>query len=130
MAKRLKFGNVVLCEHVIPSENNKFSLVNVYCGDIVVGEMPATLAFGFFIELIPQDLDPVTIVLNIFYGNKQVGMIKADVKPGKRHEVGAISIPLFMISVESEQIIKVVASSEGYPDQIVLEKKIILQAPN
>ncbi|WP_139257119.1 hypothetical protein [Methylobacterium sp. yr668] len=111
----------------MPSENRKYSLINVYSGDIIVAEMPSTLALGLFIELIPQDLDPLDATINIFYGKKHVGKIKADVRPTTKGEVGAIPIPLFMLPVDVDANIKVVASAEGYQDQTILDKKIYLQ---
>ena len=100
MAKKLKFGNVVLCEHVVAGERNKATLVNVYSGDVLVGEMPATLAFGFFCEHFPDTTDPVEITLDFKFGNKNVATIRGVVQAENFGEFGAITIPLFSINVD------------------------------
>ncbi|MBN9308226.1 hypothetical protein, partial [Devosia sp.] len=60
MAKKLKFLNAILCEHVVAGANKKHTLINVFGGNIIVEQLPATLTFGLYVEMAagsPPEMD-------------------------------------------------------------------------
>ena len=125
MAKKLKFGNAILCEFVSKGERGKNTLVNVYSGDVLAHSMPTKLQFGFFAEFLPDTENPITVTLSICLGRKVLAKAElkiTDPEPGKP---SVFVIQSLGLSVEKDLEFSVYAESEGYVKTKVLSKRII-----
>jgi hypothetical protein len=127
VAKTLKFGNAVVCEYAAQGNRNKHTLVNVYSGDIITAEMPATLRLGFYIEHFPDAESPMTIVLTITHDSEKIAELSVAVggRP-KIGKTGVILIPGLNIPVPHDGAFAVVASADGYRDISVIQKRIFM----
>lgn len=48
----LNVGNVMLCDDIRQEQgNNKFILIGVYSGDIIISELPADISLAFYMEI-------------------------------------------------------------------------------
>ena len=120
MARKIKLGNVVLCEHVVASGNNKHTLVNVYSGDIVVEEFPAVLTFGIYIELLKENnIEKITFFLK--NGRKEIGKAQAAFP---EPETGVLAIPFLPFRTESATTFEIVAEAPGFGRSSILKKQI------
>jgi hypothetical protein len=123
-AKKLRFGNCLLCEHVVPGAYNKQTLVNVYTGDIRIAELPAAIFFGLYIEYSPDDIGEMSINLEIKIGDTAVGRIESKFVVGPQLDIATISIPIFAVTLDKDTKIEVTANSPGYKAATVLSRKI------
>lgn len=123
LAKKLKFGNAILCEHAIRGNSHKAILVNVYAGDILVNSFPATLTFGIYIETAVNP-DVSTVQLEIAFGSDHRATMTADLNPSEATRTGVIMLPLLTITVEKELLIKVTAKAEGYAKTTLIRKRL------
>jgi len=123
--KQLKTGNVVLCEYVAKSEGGKFTLVNVYGGDVLVSNMPARLHLGLYIEFLP-DIDgelELDVVMELDSQKIEVKGALAELQKGS---VAVIHLPGIQFSVNNLSELNVYLRSPGYRITKVLTKKISL----
>lgn len=129
--KSLKFSNALLCDYVAQGHANKHVLVNVISGDVIVGEMPAELSFGLFLEMIAQDGQgpdsKLELVLNgeLLFAAQGIarapGGAVASYEEGK-HAVLALSH--FAFAIEKDALLEVYVSSSGFKRTLALRKNI------
>ncbi|MES0069483.1 hypothetical protein NKJ73_27330 [Mesorhizobium sp. M0074] len=126
MAKKIQFGNAVLCEYVAQGANNKHVLVNVFSGDVVVSKFPADLQFGVYIELhnAKNSLSNEGSVEIRVGGNTVVkGQITL---AAVNTSAGVIAIPSIVVHLESDTTIEVILLATGYGRAVALSKKVYL----
>jgi len=126
MAKAPKFGNVVLCEHVVSGVGNKHTLVNVFSGDIIVSELPARLFFGLYAEYYaPEDGSFKDISIELRLNGKTFARIVVSalgaVTPG---DAGVVAVPIFELGVDNDLALSVVARVDGHKPQTLMTKQI------
>lgn len=126
MAKKLNFGNVILCEHAVAGANNKHTLVNVYPADILVNALPAQLTFGLYAEYRSARNEDLTIELSL--GGRVIARVSVTVNGRSLGEVGVILLPLLMGTLETEGRFVVTASAPGYAKSKIVDR-IISVAP-
>lgn len=122
MAKRLKFGNVVVCEHVVSGGSNKHTLINVYAGDIVVAALPARLALGFYFELKDIERD-MNLEIDIKLGNATIAKLGANIV-GHGTGDGVLAVPMIPMEIQSDTKLIVYFSAEGFARTKALQKSI------
>ena len=122
MTARIKLGTVVLCEHLVPGANNKPTLINVYSGDIIVAQMPATLIFGLFIEL--PEAYPKEIEFELFLDRKKFAEMRAHIPEGNKSQSAIIGIPLIQMGIDKDLVFSIVAKADGYANTTVVKRKI------
>jgi hypothetical protein len=124
VAKTLRIGNAILCDHVVKGEGSKVTLVNAYSGDVVVSEMPATLMLGLFIELLPDPNMPEQVTITLRLDKQPFGRLQARLVNQAPNNPGMIALPVFEVGVEKDAIFDVVAEAPGFRRSTVLEKRI------
>lgn len=125
MAK-LKFGNVLMCDHATAGSNNKSTLVNVYSGDIVIPSVPANIVTGLYLEHIPDRSGPLELKLDYKLNGRISGTLTLSAEQVIKGQVGVILLPSLPIGIESGGVLKLIATAEGYAPTTVLTKKIIV----
>ena len=124
MAKPPTFKNVVLCEHVVIGTGNKHSLINVYGGDVLVGEFPAELLFGLYVEFIPDGSMPHDSSLEIRVDGKVVGRALFRIDDVVTGNLGVIALPVFQIALEQEATMEVFAIIGEHKPHSILKKRL------
>ncbi len=123
--KSIRFGNSVLCEHVVRGEHNKQTLINVYSGDIIVSAMPAKLHFGLYLEIIPdQDSELIKMSLELLLGKATLAHVPMEFTNAKKLSNASIVLPIFELSTDVDTTIKVVLRQDGYKDTVAMTKRI------
>lgn len=123
--KSIRFGNSLLCEHVVRGEHNKQTLVNVYTGDIVVSAMPAKLYFGLYLEVIPdQDSELLRMSLELVIGRTTVVQVPMEFMNVKKLSPASVVLPIFELGTDVDTTIKVVLSQDGYKDTVAMTKRV------
>lgn len=123
MAKQLRFGNAILCEHVAPGERNKHTLINVYSGDVLVDSIPAKLLFGIYLEHIPDSARP-DLTFEIKIDDNIIAKMSVNSKDAEPGSPTAIIVPVFQINIDRDTILQVLASAPGYASRVVIKKRI------
>lgn len=124
MAKRLKILNAILCEHVVAGAGGKFTLVNVFSGDIVLATMPATLTFGLYVELAKETTPPSLKVEFLYDGDVVVALQAQFPAPDPNAPVTVLAVPVMHTGVDKDLSFEVVASAEGYARTLIMKKRI------
>lgn len=123
--KSISTGNVVLCEFVAGGENNKHVLVNAFSGDIVVGDLPARINLGLYLEFVPdRDLENELIELTVYLDRVAIVSVPVNVRFAKKSAPSLIVIQQFPVITEKDAVLKVVISQEGYRPTTALKKTI------
>jgi hypothetical protein len=121
----LKFGNVVLCEHVVLGDNSKVTLINNYAGDILVAELPASLMFGFYGEHIAEaDYQTRNMTVEFVLGGAEHARVEIVMSGGLEGLPAIIAVPFFQISVPSAMDIEVFTQADGFARTRILRKSI------
>lgn len=124
MADRpIPVGNAVLCEHVVPGLNGKYTLIGVYSGDVIVSELPAKLFLGVYLE-IKTGFEPNTmLVVEVMVDDMVIGKMEAFDRTSSQ-KGGALVLPQLQIGFERDIEFSVVLKSQGYADTVALRKRI------
>jgi hypothetical protein len=121
--------NVILCEDIRDEMGNKKSLMGVLAGDIVVGELPATLSVAIYFEYVPDAADgsefSATFRLLIDDGEIAQGAIEAPIEKGS---VVTLILPKALVGFQKPSIFRMMLTVRGGPEFEVLEKKVMLPA--
>jgi len=124
---KLKFGNVVLCEHVVLGENKKVTMINSYAGDILVAEFPANLLFGFYAEHIAEsDYESRNMTIHFFVNRTEHAHLEIVMVGGKVGLPAIIAIPIFPMLIAGAATIEAFASAEGFARTQLLKKSVSL----
>jgi hypothetical protein len=123
--KSIRFGNSILCEHVVRGEHNKQTLINVFSGDIIVSALPAKLHLGLYLEIIPdQDWDLMQVSLELLLGQTSLAQVTMEFPNAKKSYPASVSLPIFELGTDVDAIIRVMLRQEGYKDTVALKKRI------
>ncbi|SMQ61430.1 hypothetical protein SAMN06297468_0559 [Altererythrobacter xiamenensis] len=121
--RKLRTDNVVVCEYVAKGAHSKHTLVNVYTGDIIVREFPATFPLAFYIEIVPFEDLPEKLTFQVKKGRK----VAAEIEVGFKYEKGKtalLTLPQIPITFTKNVDISVVAMGDGLQTTTVVKKKV------
>lgn len=122
MAKRLRVGNAMLCEHVVPGANNKHSIINLYSGDVIIwSSLPTAIMFGLYVEFL-DDL-PGILDVEMRLDGKMFASFKAEF-PVASGTPYILTLPLFQLGVDRDLTFDVIAKAEGFAATKVISKRI------
>ena len=127
MAKNLKFGNIVLCEHVVRGEGGKSTLVNVYSGDIILSEAPVRMHMGVFIEYYPQKETDYDLFLEFMLDKKLFAKLTAQIENNSDGNVGSINLPLMELNILTSCMLEINAFAEGFNKKTIVQKSIMVR---
>ena len=122
--KKLRLGNVLLCDYVSPGHGNKHVLVNTYTADIVVTEFPVRMQFGLYAEIFLDPDQPRSLQVDILVGKKRVIEIQAEFADDGGGHPALLAIPIFTAVAERETTLQIVLSCEGYRKTTAIRKTI------
>ena len=122
--KRIKIGNVIMCEFIAEGVNNKHTLVNTISGDLLISEFPVQISTAFYLEIIPSETADIPIDLSIFLGRRRIAGAQA-VMPFEKGKTGIIALPNALIKVDAPSEVKVTISAEGSPSKTIFRKRIL-----
>ena len=126
MPTRPKFGNVVLCEHVIPGGGNKHSLINVFAGDLLLPQFPAKLGLGFYAEYYPKDASDGKMTLELRINKKTFARIEVAFERYREGAPGIIAISFFELNVEQETQLEIFSRPVTGKAALILRKNILM----
>lgn len=123
----LVYRNVLLAEHVIKGEGNKYTIVSVFSGDVVCPSFPFEMMLQVFVEIVPCELGNISVNFEF----------RVDGQTSARLEVGGeivnlshpwvLALPRFGMAVQTPALLEVIATHKGYKPKTILSKRIILQ---
>jgi hypothetical protein len=131
MSANIIFNNVLLCDYVTQGLGNKYSLINVYSGDVIVLQYPAILNLGFYAEFHAPNMTPVdTVELELILNRSVFGRITW----GLHESIGGqptpsnpavLSLPNFQVNVSSDCTLRIELKTRGAKNKVLLAKRII-----
>lgn len=123
MAKKISFGNAILCDYVGIGSNNKHVLVNVYSGDIIVAALPAELSLGIYVELTQQIDAPLkNMTIELCMGGNVFLRAQGEMEPGK--PTALFVIQMFQMRVDEPGDFELFFKADGYSRTSVIRKSI------
>lgn len=124
--RKLKFNNVIVCEHVAMGSGNRPVLVNVYSSDILVAEAPVVLPMGIYLEYVPDNTGSIDITIDIRTNNTMIVQIEVNVMGVKKGVISAITVPSIPVNITSAGSFKVIAKAPDHADATIIKKAIIV----
>lgn len=125
MPKWGKFGNVVICEHVVASSGNKHTLIGTYSGDILVAVIPARIPIAFYIEYTPTEGNLTKpIEIHVKLNGKKIAGLVAEYDPSSDSKEGLIILPNMAITLDKPSVFELTASVEGEKPTLLVKKRI------
>jgi hypothetical protein len=122
---KIRLGNALLCEYAARGNRNKYTLVNVYSGNVVFDVLPAPFGFGLFIEIMgeqgPNKLGHVTVSIRL--NGDEMLSVGAEQPEGQ----GALVLTQIQSQVTENSTLEVVLSAEGFADTVALTKRFYLR---
>jgi hypothetical protein len=119
-----KFRSVILCEDIRAEIGNKYSLMGVLGGDILVPSFPAIIKMAFFMEYLPDsDESATSIDFRLLQGDVEIakGKFEATIPP---LQSSIFVLPTALVSFEKNVILRFCVSISGEPEQEILSKKV------
>jgi len=121
---RVRFGNAILCEYIRPEVNNKYSLLGVMAGDILVPEFPANIAIAFYIELIFSSLGKHAATLSIKYDNNTIGELHAEMEISGLSSPTPLALPFVVVPVGRPGQLKISVHIDGQDYPKIIERSV------
>lgn len=122
MPRKIKFLNALLCEHVVMGANKKHTLINVYSGNIIVGQLPANLTFGLYVEMAAGSPPEMDVELRM--DGKPFGKIVAQFPGNHMEQQSNLVVPLIQVGIDKDLTFSVVATADGYANTTLIKKRI------
>jgi hypothetical protein len=118
--------NIILCDDVRNETGNKLSLMGVIAGDIIVGEIPATISFALYMQYFanPDESGKVSIQLRLFQGDTEIvkGRFEGDISEDKMLN---FVLPRALVTFEKETTFRIHANINDGEEREILSRKII-----
>jgi hypothetical protein len=123
----LKFGNAILCDDIRREEgNNKYILIGIYSGDIILSNMPAEFQLAFYIEIFAP---AGHYDLQIRLSGPQKGaeaILPTSFDHAGGDQVGTLASPRIGLTMTEEGTFKIDARvGEGRWKNIIVKKVIV-----
>lgn len=125
MTNPLKITNMIVAEYIVEGVNNKHTIINVYSGDILLSEIPASIPIAFYIEMKSSRDYSGTISIKLMLGKKVAmeGGANVELRAGNP---AVMAIPTGLIALKSPTTMKLFIGIEGERPMKVVEKKFSL----
>lgn len=121
--KKLRLGNVLLCDFVTPGQGNKHVLVNTYTSDIVVPEFPARMQFGLYAEIFLYPEQPRELQVDILMGRKRIIELHAEFADNDGGPA-LLVIPIFPAPAPKATTLRIEFICDGYLKTTALKKRV------
>ena len=121
----LTFKNAILCEEVRQEKNNKFILLGVFSGDILVEEIPANLGLSFYLEAIIAKPGPTNLWLKMSGPSEEdEALIEARMEAASAGTAATIALPRMDVLMRGEGVFRLSASQDEKDWVTLIEKKV------
>ena len=120
-----RITQVYLCDNAFQDTRNKWNLIGIFTGDVVVEKFPARLRAALYVEIELQE--SIGVVLELFLGRKLVATINATVESldGVESGLGVLAIPGMEFGVDKTSEFRVVGRIDQLPKRTVFKRKIL-----
>jgi hypothetical protein len=122
--KRIKARTAIACEYVSQTGYGKHTLVNVFGGDILVKQFPATFPIAFYAELVVPDDQLKELTVEVFIGRKRLAKIAAEIDVTQGREL-VLPFPALPFTLKADSVVRLVVSAPGCARTTLLQKKVI-----
>lgn len=123
--KPKSIGNAILCSDIIKEVTNKYGLIGVFSGHIIIEQFPGRLRFALYVEVFGDGADETITAFKIFFDNKQIAKIEGKLTGLPKSEVAAITLNGLEATVDGPCEIRVDASVSGGKYHTIIRKKIV-----
>lgn len=94
--------NVVLCEYVRAEVNNKYTLIGVMAGDVLVTKFPSNIAIALYIAILFKTIGKKELTLGLRYSGKLVARITAEMNVIETTAPATIAFPTVPLTIEEQ----------------------------
>lgn len=123
---RFKVINALLCDHASVSSGNKHTLVNVYSGDLLLGEIPANIMLSAYLELLAPVSGTMDLKVSYKLNSKPIASINAHAEGLVKGALGVLVLPSIPMAISSTGILTLEIEAPGSPKSIVIKKNVMV----
>ena len=116
--------NIILCETIIIDVHSRPTLVGVYSGDLIVGDLPTRLRLSLYSEFIPSKVGQHKIQLKITMGGKEFANLNIEADANKVGLPANVISPPMEIGIDKDIDLEISASIDGEDAGVILSKQI------
>ena len=117
-------GNRILCEDIRQEKSNKYILIGVYAGDILVNAIPANISLSFYLEFIGAKIGNNYLSLKISGPGEGQVIINLNYETEKNDTPITVVTPRMEVLLDCEGMIRVEISSDGEDWTSLIEKSV------
>lgn len=120
-----KLTNMIAAEYIVEGVNNKHTIINVYAGDILLNEFPASIPIAFYMEMKSIRDYSGTLSIKLMLGKKVAmeGKASVDLRAGNPT---VMAIPTGLVALAAPTMMRLFVGIEGERPVKVVEKKFRL----
>lgn len=123
---KIKFENVLLCDLATRSENNKYTVVNLYSGTDLIISAPGVISTSLYVEQIPDRTGDMELTIDYYLDDTVIANVKVQGAGLIKGRMGVFIVPPFPINISGPGKLRLVAKAEGYHNTTILTKNVIV----
>lgn len=118
--------NALLCEDVRQEKTEKFFLIGVFSGDIIISKVPARVAIALYMEGALERAGTTNIQIRFSGPGEGEGIVGAEFATSTDGERVVIPIPRLELLFEEAGTFRVDISDDDHTWVTVIEKKVVV----
>lgn len=126
MTGGFRVGNALLCEDVRQEKTEKFILVGVFSGDILIGKVPSRVAIALYMDGVLERAGATEVQIRFSGPGEGEGIVGAEFVTSSDGERVVIPVPRVELLFEAAGTFRVEVSDDDQTWTTVIEKKVVL----
>jgi len=116
----------IMCEDVREEKHNKYSLIGVYSGDILISELPGDMSVAFFLEVLINEVGTQDLQLRLSGPGNGTATIKARIELTEKGALSVLKTPRIQMIAEKAGTFRFDITSDGETWENLITKQISL----
>lgn len=118
------FNNCLLCEDIRQEKSNKYILIGVYSGDILIANLPASIPLAFYLDGNVTKPGSHKLHLKLSGPGEGSATIQLGLDTKKKNEPIVLPLPRLDVTMECEGVFTVEASDDGHTWTVIIKKQV------
>lgn len=123
---KLEFLNALLCEDIRQERNNKYIIIGVYSGDIILQKVPSTVLVSLFVEMKVSKAGQNTAKIRLAGPGEDSAVLDMAFETQQPNQVVTLAGPAMTVIMAKAGPFTVSASTDGRKWVPIIEKQVIL----
>ena len=118
-----KVESAILCEDIRQEKSNKFILIGVYSGPILVSQFPMSISLAVFVIGTPEEQEGL-VTLRFSGPGEDTALLKMGYRRSDDNTFAALSTPVLQIALQQEGTLLIEISADGESWEPLLSRDV------